>query len=274
MNERELDEAVAEAERIAREAGKLVLEGYRKPVDIRKKGEIDLVTEYDVKSEDFIRAALAKSFPGTSVVGEEGEQDDSAEHVWYVDPIDGTTNFAHGHPYWGISLALCRDLEPIAGVVFAPSLNVCWKARKGGGALRNETPCAVSQTKDMRQALCATGFPYDRHTTKDDNLREWSAFIQRTVGIRRCGAAALDLSMVADGTFEVFWEQKLKIWDMAAGALFVREAGGHALDYTGRPLDMKRGRVLATNDALKDFAIEIMAEARKGMDYWSDPPPD
>jgi myo-inositol-1(or 4)-monophosphatase len=130
----------------------------------------------------------------------------------------------------------------------------------------------VSQIKDMRKALCATGFPYDRHTTKDDNLREWSAFIQRSVGIRRCGAAALDLSMVADGTYEVFWEQKLKPWDMAAASLFVREAGGHALDYTGSPLDLRRGRVLATNDALKDAAIEIMADARKGMDYWSQPP--
>jgi len=204
MNERELDEALVEAEKIAREAGALVLEGYRTPVHIRKKGEIDLVTEYDVKSEDFIRGRLAELFPGTSVVGEEGDQDDSAEYVWYVDPIDGTTNFAHGHPYWGISLALCKDLQTVAGVVFAPALNVCWKARTGSGVLRNETPCRVSEATDMRTALCATGFPYDRHTTKDDNLREWAAFIQRTVGIRRCGAAALDLSMVADGTYEVF----------------------------------------------------------------------
>ncbi|MBW2463255.1 MAG: inositol monophosphatase [Deltaproteobacteria bacterium] len=273
MNERELDDALIEVEKIAREAGATVLSGYRQPVTIRLKGEIDLVTEYDVRSEELIRGRLAAAFPGTSIVGEEGEQDDTADLVWYVDPIDGTTNFAHGHPYFGVSIALCRGREPLLGVVFAPALDVTWKARKGGGAMRNETPCKVSETNDMRKALCATGFPYDRHITKDDNLREWSAFIQRTVGIRRCGAAALDLAMVADGTYELFWEQKLKWWDMAAGILFVDEAGGFAMDYTGEPVDMRRGRVLATNAALRDVAIEIVTEARKGMDYWSQPPP-
>ena len=262
MNERELDEAVAEAEKIAREAAKVVLEGYRMPIDVRKKGEIDLVTDYDVRSEDLIRGRLALQHLNQRI----------QEYARAVRTGQIVPNFVHGHPYFGISIALCKGLDPVAGVIFAPALDVMWKGRKGGGAFRNETPCRVSEAVDMRQALCATGFPYDRHTTKDDNLREWSAFIQRTVGIRRCGAAAVDLAMVADGTYEVFWEQKIQTWDMAAGALFVNEAGGFAGDYTGEPLDMKRGRILATNAGLKDAAVALITEARKGMDYWSTPP--
>ena len=266
MNPREIEETLKQVERIANEAGELVLEGYRKPIDIQKKGVIDLVTEFDLKSEELVRKRLEESFPGCAIVGEEGEQNHDADYVWYVDPIDGTTNYAHGHPYFAVSIALCHKLDPLVGVVRAPALDVTWKAGRGQGAFRNEVPCKVSTISDLRQALCATGFPYDRHITDDDNLREWSGFIKRTVGIRRCGAAAIDLSLVADGTYEIYWEQKLNSWDLGAACLFVTEAGGQVCDYDGTPRQMTSGRVLASNGHLHGTALEILQTARAELD--------
>jgi myo-inositol-1(or 4)-monophosphatase len=266
MNDREMENALAEATKIATEAAALVLEGYRKKkLDIQKKGEIDLVTEYDFRSEELIRKRLEESFPGCSVVGEEGEKRWDGDYVWLVDPIDGTTNYAHGHPYFAVSIALSRGLDPVLGAVVAPVLQTTWTGIRGKGAFRNGERCSVSEHADLRQALCSTGFPYDRHVTEDNNIREWLAFIKRTVGIRRCGAAAIDLAMVADGTYDIFWEQKLQPWDLAASTLFVTEAGGTVCDYSGGPLDMRRGRVLATNGHLHETALTILKKAREDV---------
>ena len=223
--------AATVAERVALEAGKLVMEGWRAGGKISRKGRFDLLTEYDLASENLIRERLSAEFPTHRIVGEENEASGEGELVWYVDPIDGTTNFAHGHFFFGVSIALYRGSEGLAGVVHAPALNVTWKAAKGGGAFRNAKRCAVSTRDQLEEALCATGFPYDRWTNPDNNHAELALFLQRARGIRRCGAASVDLCLVADGTYDIYWEQALNAWDMCAGALVVLEAGGQVSSY-------------------------------------------
>ncbi|HJK94483.1 MAG TPA: inositol monophosphatase family protein, partial [Polyangiaceae bacterium LLY-WYZ-15_(1-7)] len=231
---------------IAEDAATLVLAGFRDLDAVEKKGTIDLVTEYDLKAEARIRERLAAAFPDDQIVGEEGEDGavDPARPVWYVDPIDGTTNFAHGHPFFSVSIARFAEGRAQVGVVAAPALGVVWAAAEGLGATRNGALCRVSERATLEDALCATGFPYDRWTAEDDNLREHRAFLKRTRGIRRCGSAAIDLCLVADGTYDLYWEQRLSPWDMAAGACLVAEAGGTLTDYDGGPADPRTGRLV------------------------------
>ena len=253
------------AERLAREAGDLVLRGFRTGGAIDLKGRIDLVTEYDLKSEQLVRAGLAEAFPGHRIVGEEQAESGEGNHVWYVDPIDGTTNFAHGHPFFCVSIALYEGSRGLAGVVHAPALGTCWTAAAGSGAHRNGEPCTVSTRDEMEEALCATGFPYDRWTNPDNNEREFSFFLKRTRGVRRCGSAALDLALLADGTYDIYWEQSLQAWDMCAGALLVTEAGGQLSDYAGKAADPRTGRLVASNGLLHEQALRTLAEAREGL---------
>ena len=250
------------AERAAKEAGSLVLEGWRAGGAISKKGRFDLLTEYDLGSERLIRERLTDAFPDHRIVGEEGAETGEGDLVWYVDPIDGTTNFAHGHFFFAMSIALYRGAEGLAGVVHAPALGVTWKAAKGSGAFRNEAPCRVSSREALDEALTATGFPYDRGSNDDDNLSELGAFLVQARGIRRCGAASIDLCLVADGTYDVYWEQALNAWDMCAGALIVLEAGGRLSSYDGAPADPRTGRLVATNGLLHEVAVRTIGEAR------------
>ena len=263
----ELDfgEALRVAERLAREAGELVLQGWRAGGSIERKGRIDLVTDYDLRSEQAIRAGLTEAFPGHRIVGEEQPESGEGNHVWYVDPIDGTTNFAHGHPFFCVSIALYRGSVGLVGVVHAPALGTTWTATAGAGTRRNGEPCSVSSRDTMEEALCATGFPYDRWTHPDNNEREFSYFLKRTRGVRRCGSAALDLALLAEGTYDLYWEQALQAWDMCAGALLVSEAGGRLSDYAGGPADPRSGRLVASNTLLHDEALRILAEARRGL---------
>ena len=268
LSETERARALAMALTIADEAASLAREGWRSGLAIEKKGTIDLVTQYDLRSEALIRARLSEAFPDHRIVGEEGDTwEGSGGATWYVDPIDGTTNFAHGHPFFCVSIALWSESDEGAlgevGVVAAPALGVTWSAARGAGARRNGEPCRVSGTIELGDALCATGFPYDRWTSEEDNLREHRAFLKRTRGIRRCGSAALDLCLVADGTYDLYWEQKLNPWDMCAGALLVLEAGGRLSDYDGGPADPRDGRLVASNGALHDEALQVIAEARR-----------
>jgi myo-inositol-1(or 4)-monophosphatase len=198
-------------------------------------------------------------------VGEEGTATGTGDRVWYVDPIDGTTNYAHGHPFFAVSIALYDGSEGLAGVIAAPALGVTWHGAKGLGAHRNGKRCRVSSKAFLDDALCATGFPYDRREAVDDNLREFGAFIKRTQGIRRCGAAAVDLALVAEGTYDVYWEQRLNAWDTCAGALLVEEAGGRLSDYAGGPADPRSGTLVATNGRLHDAALAVLAEARRDL---------
>jgi len=250
--------AHAVAETLGAEAGALLLRGFRTGAEVRKKGRIDLVTEFDLASEALLRAGIADAFPEHRIVAEEGQAEGTGEVVWYVDPLDGTTNFAHGHPFFSVSIALYDGDRPVLGVVVAPALGITWSGRAGHGARRNGVPCRVSETRALEDALCATGFPYDRWTNPDDNTREMKAFLKCTQGVRRCGSAAIDLALVADGTYDLYWEKSLSAWDMAAGALLVQEAGGRLSDTRGAPGDPRTGELLATNPHLQSPALRVL----------------
>ncbi|MFT3927115.1 MAG: inositol monophosphatase family protein [Myxococcales bacterium] len=265
-----------EIERIAREAGELVRSGYRRGAshtrtDVSKKGAIDLVTEFDLKSEAHIVRELGRVFPDIAIVGEEGqgkravtEAADSALR-FFVDPIDGTTNFAHGHPFFCVSIGLCAGVTPVAGVIYAPILEVCWAGAVGSGATRNGESCLVSSCEELGEALCATGFGYDVAGKVDDNVAEFGAIQARARGVRRCGAAALDLALVADGTYDAYWEFMLQPWDLAAGAALVLAAGGQATGFSGQPLDALEGAVVATSTpALSRELVSMVQQVRGG----------
>ena len=260
--EEESQRALEVAERAALQAGELVMEGWRTGAEIARKGRFDLLTEYDLGSERLIREELSREFPRHRIVGEESAESGEGELVWYVDPIDGTTNFAHGHFFFGVSIALYRGSEGLVGLVHAPALGVTWKAAKGMGAFRNGKPCSVSTREKLEEAVCATGFPYDRWTNADNNHAELALFLQRARGIRRCGAASVDLCLVADGTYDIYWEQGLNAWDMCAGALLVQEAGGRLSTYDGDEADPRTGKLIASNGLLHEAAVRTIREAR------------
>jgi len=265
--EAETQRALAVAERVALQAGELVMKGWRSVGEISRKGRFDLLTEHDLASERLIREHLSREFPEHRIVGEEDAESGEGELVWYVDPIDGTTNFAHGHFFFAMSIALYRGSEGLAGVVHAPALGVTWKAAKGMGAFRNEQRCSVSTRDELDQAVCATGFPYDRWSSPDNNHAELALFLQRARGIRRCGAASVDLCLVADGTYDIYWEQGLNAWDLCAGALLVLEAGGQLSTYEGDEADPRTGKLIASNGVLHEAAVRTIREARHKLPF-------
>lgn len=262
-----------ELERIAREAGELTREGYRRlksGTEVRKKGAFDLVTEYDLRSEAHIVKELGRVFPSVEVVGEEAQGKIAVAHGaanalrFFVDPIDGTTNFAHGHPFYCVSIGLCEGTRPVAGVIYAPVLEVCWSGAVGSGVRRNGEACKVSDCSELSEALCATGFGYDVAGKADDNVPEFGAVLGKSRGIRRCGAAALDLALVADGTYDAYWEFLLQPWDMAAGAALVLAAGGKATGFGGQELNVLEGAVVATSTTRLSEALRQVVEQARG----------
>lgn len=262
---RELELILEGARRVAREAGALVLSGWRMGGAVQKKGPVDLVTEYDLRSEELVRRRLREEFPDHVVVGEEhADQDDASagDLVWYVDPIDGTTNFAHGHPFFAVSLGLCLRGEPIAGVIVAPALGMEWCAARGLGTTRNGAPCRVAATGELGEALAATSFPYDKPAGEKSNFRQFEVFYRRTHGVRRCGATALDFAMTADGTYAFYWGYDCGPWDACGGAILVEEAGGTVTDVFGAPMRPPQGALLATNGLLHAAALDLLREVR------------
>lgn len=254
------------AEGIAREAGAILRRYYERPRTNHSKGtRINLVTEADTASEEFIVGALRAAFPDHHIVGEEGggygpEPDDTPYH-WYVDPLDGTTNFAHRLPFFAVSLALSGpDLMPILGVVHDPMLGETYKALRGQGATLNGRPLQVSAVDQLADALVITGFPYDRWTAADNNADNFANFVRRTQGVRRVGSAALDLCWVAAGRCDVYWENGPKPWDVQAGILCVWEAGGRVTDYAGElsRAALSGSGTLATNGLLHDQALAVL----------------
>jgi myo-inositol-1(or 4)-monophosphatase len=246
-------------------ASEILLEGYRtRPARKTKATEIDFVTEFDQRSEALILEMLAPL--GIAVVGEEGGGT-PADCTFYVDPLDGTTNYLHGHPFFCISVGLIDAGEPVLGVVHAPALGVTWEAVRGCGTLRNGVACRVTETARLEDSLLATGFPYDRRTTDDDNLREFSRLKKITHGVRRGGSAAIDLAMVADGTYDAYWEMKLNPWDWAAGATLVCEAGGVLSRYDGSAFDVhasrdsaRRAELVASNGVVHAALLAQLAQ--------------
>jgi len=221
-------------EKLARQAGEIVRSGYGGHNHIYYKGEIDLVTDVDRRAEDFIVREIQARFPGERIVTEEsGALAGDDRCTWYIDPLDGTVNFAHEVPVFSVSIAYAEEDRLRLGVVYDPMLDECFGAELGKGAWLNGKPIAVAQARDLGQCLLATGFPYDIRTNPRNNLDLFGRFTLLTQGVRRFGSAALDLCYVAAGRFDGFWELSLNPWDLAAGALIASQAGAIVTDLSG-----------------------------------------
>jgi myo-inositol-1(or 4)-monophosphatase len=248
---------------IARAAGDLLAEQFGRARTIELKGAINLVTEMDRRAEELIVDRLARAFPGFAVVAEEGSMRQAqSECAWYVDPLDGTTNYAHGLPVFCVSLGLWRRDEPICGIVYHPLGGEMFTAVRGEGAYLGDRRLTVSQTDDLGAAILATGFPYDIRETDIDNLDHFARFAKSARAIRRMGAAALDLAWTAAGRFDGFWEMKLSPWDFAAGTLLCLEAGAVVTDFRGQPFTLKKGQAVVANATLHGQMLAVIAQGR------------
>jgi len=265
------------ASAIAREAGALLMRHFQQGLKIEYKGEADLVTAADRASETLIRERISQQFPSHDVMGEEqGLNDRGSEYRWYVDPLDGTTNFAHGYPVFCVSMALERRTESsanrIAAVVYDPTRDELFTAEQGRGAQLNGAPIHVSRTAQLKESLVATGFPsHKRHS--NPNIHFYHQITLRTHGVRRAGSAALDLCNVACGRFDGFWEFNLNPWDTAAGALMIEEAGGKVSRFDGSPFQLDSRETLASNGLLHQallYEFQQIFEGR-GLDPLPDP---
>jgi myo-inositol-1(or 4)-monophosphatase len=240
-------------------AGQLIRESWQKPKSIKYKGAIDLVTSVDRESERVIVATIQSHFPDHSILAEEETIVRGADEEcrWIVDPLDGTTNFAHGYPQFGISIAFENRGTVIMGLVYDPVRQECFKAVRAGGATLNDAPIHTSSVDRVDKALLGTGFPYDRRDFADVYLGYFKGFMTRSQGVRRGGSAALDLCYVAVGRFDGFWEMKLKPWDVAGGALIVIEAGGVLSDFSGNAFSIYGQETLASNRLIHREMVEI-----------------
>jgi len=231
-----------------------------------KSSEIDLVTQFDLEAEKLITRSLQQAFPTHSLMAEEGGNtaNHGSDYVWHIDPIDGTNNFAHGIPFFAVSMALYKDNLPVVGLVYEPMRDECFTAVAGEGAhlLHNgrKTAIRVTQAKRLVDSILATGFPYDRHTSDLDNIRQLTAFLKQAQGIRRMGSAALDLAYVAAGRLDGYWEFKLNSWDVAAGVLLVQEAGGVVTDMAGRPFALSpKVSLVASNGRVHETMLATLS---------------
>src|ERR1700751_417048 len=262
---------------IAREAGALLMHYFHQGLKIEYKGDADLVTAADRASEALIRERVSKQFPSHDVLGEEqGLKDRGSEYRWYVDPLDGTTNFAHGYPVISVSMALEHRTgtsgHRIAAVVYDPTRDKTFTAEQGRGAKLNGQPIQVSKVAQLKQCLVATGFPsHKRH--KNPNIFFYHQLTLHTHGVRRAGSAALDLASVACGRFDGFWEFNLNAWDTAAGILIVEEAGGKVTDFSGRPVGITDRNVVASNGLIHAELVNEFREifAVRGLEPLPDP---
>jgi myo-inositol-1(or 4)-monophosphatase len=248
------------AQEIAREAGALLAQHFERRTGFELKGDYDLVTEADRASENMIVERLRSFFPGHGIVAEEGgEHESGGEYRWYVDPLDGTTNFAHGFPMFNVTLALERAGQLVCGVIFDPVRQELFAAERGGGAFLNHHRIHVSMTRQLSDALVATGFP-SRKRHLNINVHFYHQLAMLTHGVRRGGSAALDLAYVACGRLDAFWEFGLNPWDMAAGLLLIEEAGGRISDMRGGPASLAGVHVAADNGRIHDELIGLFGE--------------
>lgn len=252
-------------------AGGAVLQSYwGKLENVQEKGRPgDLLTEADKASEEQVLAVIRRHFPDHAILAEEsgklesgrsGQQ--SAEFLWAIDPLDGTTNYAHQYPFFAVSVGLLIQGMPQVGVIFDPFHQDLFRAAKGLGATRNRQPIHVSQTDHLSQSLLVTGFAYDRRETVDNNYAEFCHLTHLTQGVRRGGAASIDLAYVACGRLDGFWERGLSPWDMAAGVILVEEAGGKVTAYDGSPFNIESGRILATNNRIHDALSQELLKVK------------
>lgn len=261
------------AEGAAREAGKLLARSAGRAQKVERKSElgvpppgahplarsIDLVTEMDRASELLLVERLRAAFPGTGVLAEEGGEIAGTGGRWIIDPLDGTTNYAHGHPQWCVTIAFERDDEVRAGVVFDALRDEMFAASQGEGAFLNGRPIRVSRVATLDDSLLATGFPYDRRERADFYMAYYKAAVVATQGVRRAGSAALDMAWVASGRLDGYFEHGIKAWDVAAGELLVREAGGTVTNFEGGPHVLTGQRTVATNGFVHAETLALLA---------------
>jgi len=257
----------------AEAAGRVLLERFEKGVSVQHKGPVDLVTEADRLAEETIVGQLRKQFPDHDILAEEADHGrQPSRYRWIIDPLDGTTNFAHGFPWFAISIALTMAGEPALGIIYNPFHKALFRAEKGQGAFLNDVKLHVSATDRLDQSLVATGFPYDRKTSSLNNYDHFVNFQQAALACRRAGAASLDLAYVAAGSFDGYWEMKLQPWDMAAGILLVEEAGGRVSDFTGGRFDLFGAEILASNGRIHQAMIDILRQGKQpGFGRSNDP---
>jgi myo-inositol-1(or 4)-monophosphatase len=275
-------EWVPRATEIAREAGARLREFLAQGVETEYKGDVDLVTAADRTVEKLIRTRLGEVFPDHGIYGEEGTRERlDQQYRWYVDPLDGTTNFAHGVPHFCVSMGLeqrASDSAPeqdgmiVAGVIYNPMLDELFTAERGKGARLNGRPIHVSQVPGLAESLVATGFP-SRKRHDNPNIHFYQEFTLRSHGVRRAGSAALDLAYVACGRFEAFWEFHLNPWDTAAGFLLVEEAGGRMTDFSGGPFQLNSREVLASNRFVHQELVGMFEDLFAGRELTPIPTP-
>ena len=245
---------------IGREAGALQRDRFSEPRTIEtKSSSIDLVTDVDRASDALIAARIAAARPGDAILSEElGRRDGTSELRWVVDPLDGTTNYAHGFPHFAVSIGIERDGQREVGVIYDPIKEELFSAERGGGARLNGKPIRVSATDSLERSLLATGFSYDVHRAEVENLEYFGRFLKRARAVRRAGSAALDLAYVACGRFDGFWELDLHAWDVAAGLLLISEAGGRLSDLDGGPIPSSGVRAVASNGRIHDDLLAVL----------------
>jgi len=247
------------ARQAAIESGKVLNRLFGQTQQITKKGDIDLVTEADLQSERLILRTISRHFPQDSIMTEEsGYYNHHPQRIWIIDPLDGTTNFAHAFPVFAISIAFQFQRDVVLGVVFNPYMNEHFEAVKGMGSSLNNRPIKVSQTKELGDALLATGFPYDVNKRPDSVIELFKKFTVLGQGVRRPGSAAIDLCYVAAGRLDGFWEERLKPWDTAAGSLIVQEAGGRVSSYEGTPYSPYQKNIVAANPFIHEAMLRVL----------------
>jgi myo-inositol-1(or 4)-monophosphatase len=253
---------MSELESISRGAGDILRKGFGHKIQIDKKGVIDLVTDIDRESEDYLLREIRTRFPDHSVITEErGEIQGDDDQKWYIDPLDGTVNFAHGVPIFSVSIAYSENGKVFLGAVYDPIQEEYFCAERGGGSRLNGNKINVSDEKTLDQSLLVTGFPYDIRTNPVNNLDQYAAFSLRSRGVRRLGSAAIDLAYVAAGRLDGFWEVSILPWDIAAGSLIVEEAGGKVTDVRGGPNFLAfPPSILATNSHIHSQMLSVLEQ--------------
>jgi len=252
---------LAFAKEIAVLAGDILRRGLQTKRRVRFKGRVDLVTQIDLRSENFIAARIAKSFPTHALLAEEsGQSKNRSSHQWIVDPLDGTTNYAHGYPAFCVSIGLEVEGKMVVGAVYDPVRDELFSAADGHGAHLNRRRIHVSDETSLSQSLLATGFPYDIAESRVDNLENFGHMYKAARGIRRAGSAALDMCYLACGRFDGFWELKLHAWDTAAGLVIVQEAGGQITNLAGRRFSIYDGAILASNGKIHRQMQKVLAK--------------
>ncbi len=266
LSSHEIDDLTQTAIQAARLGGAILQDYAQKGFTIHSKAQaINLVTEADLRSEEAIIESIRSHFPEHQILSEEQGLQDIPQHPikWIIDPLDGTINFAHGLPLYNVSIGIEYQGTCVIGVIYDPSRDELFLGQQGRGATLNDAPIHVSATPKLAEALLVTGFAYDIHTAIDNNLKEFCAFTVRARGIRRLGAAAIDLCYIACGRLDGFWELQLNPWDTAAGKVIVEEAGGKITNYAGDHYSIYGKTTLATNTLIHSEMLEILKEVRQ-----------